>query len=239
MNNLTPKPDWKRWVTVVVFAIAMAWMESATVFYLRSMIGRIVPYQANPLPMIGRFGPVELVRELATLIMLFAVGVLAGKTWRARLGYSAVAFGFWDIFYYVFLRMICGWPRSLFDWDILFLIPLPWWGPVLAPMLIALLMILWGTFANQFEEPPGSALSKITVWAIASAGMILALDIFMADSMRMSSGGVDAIRNVLPTQFNWPLFCIALALMAAPVIRLLLPDRRLRESGLEKKAEAA
>jgi hypothetical protein len=104
------------------------------------------------------FALVELPREFATMVMLFAVGVLAGRTWRARIGYAAVAFGVWDIFYYVFLKMMCGWPHSLLDWDILFLLPLPWWGPVLAPVLISLLMILWGTFASQFEgkQNPGA-----------------------------------------------------------------------------------
>src|SRR6185503_14790450 len=56
-------------------------------------------------------------------------GGLAGATWPARLGYSIVAFGVWDIFYYVFLWVMTGWPTSPLDWDILFLIPLPWWGP--------------------------------------------------------------------------------------------------------------
>ena len=74
-------------------------------------------------------------REAATLVMLLAVGMLAGADVAPRLGYTAIAFGVWDIFYYVFLRVIGGWPRSLFDWDILFLLPLPWWGPVLAPVL--------------------------------------------------------------------------------------------------------
>jgi hypothetical protein len=75
--------DAGRWTTVVVFAIAMAWVESAVVFYLRSMIDRIDPHQPNPLPVVGSFGPVEMVRELATLVMLFAVGTLAGRNWRA------------------------------------------------------------------------------------------------------------------------------------------------------------
>jgi len=44
----------------------------------------------------------------------------------------------------VFLRKLCVGSHSLLDWDILFLLPLPWWGPVLAPVLIALLMIVWG-----------------------------------------------------------------------------------------------
>jgi hypothetical protein len=71
---------------------------------------------------------VEVVREAATLIMLLAVGTLAGRGWRNRLGYTGIAFGTWDILYYAFLKMICGWPRNLLDWDILFLMPLPWWG---------------------------------------------------------------------------------------------------------------
>jgi len=138
-----------RWATVVVFAIAMAWVEAASVFYIRALVDRIEPYQANPLPMNGALGTVELCREAATLVMIAALGLLAGRSWRRRAGYAAVAFGVWDIFYYVFLRLISGWPRTLLDWDILFLLPLPWWGPVLAPISIALVMIVWGTLATR------------------------------------------------------------------------------------------
>ena len=145
---------YRRWWTVVVFAVAMAWVEAATVYYLRTLTDRIVPYQANPLPIRGVMGQVELVREAATLVMLFTVGMLAGRTWHKRLGYTAIAFGVWDIFYYVFLRLICDWPKSVFDWDILFLLPLPWWGPVLAPVCIALLMIVWGTLCQPVHGSP-------------------------------------------------------------------------------------
>ena len=62
------------------------------------------PIRPNPLPIHGVLGQVELVREAATLVMLVTLGMLAGRTRRARLGYTAVAFGVWDIFYYVFLR---------------------------------------------------------------------------------------------------------------------------------------
>jgi hypothetical protein len=216
----------RRWFIVAFFAIAMAWVESAVVFYIRTMIDRIEPYQANPLPMIGGFASVELPRELATLVMLLTVGMLAGNTWRTRLGYSALAFGIWDIFYYVFLKVMCGWPNGLLDWDVLFLIPLPWWGPVLAPVLIALLMISWGTMATQFERPQGSRLSNAAVWGIASGGMFLALRVFMADSLRVSAQGLEAIRNVLPEQFNWPMFGLSLLLMMAPILRLLWPSMK-------------
>ena len=139
----------------------MAWVESAVVYYLRTMIHRVEPYQPMPLPVVGGFGPVEAIREAATMVMLLTVGMLAGRNWRARIGYCAIAFGVWDIFYYVFLKAMCGWPHSLADWDILFLLPLPWWGPVWAPMAIALLMIIWGTLASEFEvvgfHPPAAA----------------------------------------------------------------------------------
>jgi hypothetical protein len=200
----------------------MAWVESAVVYYLRSMIDRIVPYQPNPLPIIGGFGPVEMVRELATIVMLLTVGILAGNTWRRRLGYFALSFGIWDIAYYVFLWLMCGWPRSLFDWDILFLLPLPWWGPVVAPVSIALLMVFWGTFASQFERRDHSPLSNWKSWLMNFLGILLALYVFMADSIRVAPGGVDALRNLLPTRFNWPLFLTALVLISVPVIENLL-----------------
>src|SRR4051812_22501973 len=222
MNNRS------RWLVVVTYAAAMAWVESAVVYYLRTMIDRIVPYQPNPLPILGGLGMVEMVREAATLLMLFAVGCLAGRTWRARLGYFAVAFGAWDIFYYAFLKVICGWPRSLLDWDILFLLPLPWWGPVLAPVSIALLMILWGTLASGWNIAlPGFSAWK--GWALNFVGVLMALYLFMADAIGVAGQGVNSLRKLLPVWFNWPLFCVALCLMAAPIVQVMLHMRRTRK----------
>jgi hypothetical protein len=126
----------------------------------------------------------------------------------------------WDILYYVFLKLITGWPRSLADWDVLFLLPLPWWGPVWAPMSIALLMILWGTFVTQFDPAPVSSRSPWRGCALSGLGGALALYVFMADALRTAGGGETALRNMLPDWFNWPLFLVALALMAAPVVAL-------------------
>jgi hypothetical protein len=207
-----------RWATVAIFAIAMAWVEAACVFYIRSFVDRIEPYQANPLPIDGPLGNVELWREAATLVMLATVGLLAGRTWRRRVGYAALAFGVWDVCYYVFLRAMTGWPRTPLDWDVLFLLPLPWWGPVLAPVSIALLMIVWGTVATQSRDgmtEPGWA------WALASAGIVLALSIFMIDAWQALPHGRDAVLQVLPTRFNWQLFSMSLVLMASPAIHRL------------------
>ena len=205
-----------RWLVVVLFAAGMAWVESASVYYLRVLVGRVEPYQAIPLPISGVLGRVELVREVATLVMLATLGVLAGGTMRARLGYTAVAFGVWDILYYVFLRIICGWPRSVLDWDILFLLPLPWWGPVLAPCCIATLMILWGTYASQsVSRNTTGDLTRMAVGSSA-AGIALALYVFMADSLRALYARQN-VELVLPAEFNWWLFAIALMLMAVPL----------------------
>ncbi|HWI58150.1 MAG TPA: hypothetical protein VNZ22_13050 [Bacillota bacterium] len=210
-----------RWFLVVVYATAMAWVESAVVYYLRTMIDRIEPHQAHPLPFIGGLASAELVREAATLIMLLTVGILAGRSWRSRLGYATLAFGIWDIFYYLFLKVMCHWPHSLWDWDILFLLPLPWWGPVLAPVSIAVLMILWGTLATGWEDQPLTEVWNWKAWALNVTGLLLALYTFMADALRVAHQGTDALRNVLPAHFNWPLFCLALLLMAAPVYPLI------------------
>ncbi len=224
----------KCWLVVAVFAMAMAWVESSVVFYLRTMVDRIEPYQANPLPFFGGLGKAELIRELATMVMLLTIGWLAGKTWRNRIGYSAIAFGLWDIFYYVFLKLLCGWPNSVFDWDILFLLPLPWWGPVWAPVSIVLLMILWGTLASQLEGSPRPSDSRSRIpWALNFFGMAIALYVFMADSLRVAGTSPSALRTLLPTYFNGTLFILALLLMAAPIfpeLRNLVRQRSINDN---------
>jgi hypothetical protein len=212
MTGLTERA---RWAIVIAFAIAMAWVESASVFYIRALVDRIEPYQANPLPLNDPLGYVELWREAATLVMIATLGMLAGRTWRHRAGYAALAFGAWDIFYYVFLRVMTDWPRTLLDWDILFLLPLPWWGPVLAPVSIALIMIVWGTLATQSGDETTEAPQA---WVLGGAGIVLALAVFMTDAWRALPDGRDAVLQVLPATFNWPLFWLAVLLMASPVL---------------------
>jgi hypothetical protein len=223
-----PEQERGRWLTVVVFAIAMAWVEAACVYYLRVMTNRINPYQEDPLPLQGLLGQVELVREGATLVMLIMVGMLAARTRQKRLAYALIAFGTWDIFYYVFLRIISDWPASPFDWDVLFLLPLPWWGPVLAPVCIALLMIIWGTLATQRSESTPAAAATRTAWVSSALGIALALYVFMADAIRAIPQGIEVTRAVLPTSFNWSVFCAALTLMAAPVAQAVRHASRRR-----------
>jgi len=127
------------WITF--FAIAMAFVESAVVVYLRELY---YPEGFNfPLVLLpGRIALTEFLREIATLIMLLGIGFLAGRNFRQRFAWFIYSFAIWDIFYYVFLKLILDWPSSWLTWDILFLIPVIWTGPVLAPVLVSLTMII-------------------------------------------------------------------------------------------------
>lgn len=221
---------WHRWIAVVLFAAAMAWMESATVVYLRTLVGRLEPYQANPLPISPHLSWVEIVREAATILMLAAAGWLAGKSARSRFAYFLLAFGVWDILYYVFLAVIGPWPRSILDWDILFLIPLPWWGPLLAPASIAFLMVLGATAIVLGEERGYAVWPHRRSWGINLAGGGIALGVFMTDAALALGRGDTNLGAVLPTWFNWPVFLIALVMMAVPVVETALKLRSYTDS---------
>jgi hypothetical protein len=101
----------------------------------------------------------------------------------------------------------------------LFLLPLPWWGPVLAPVSIALVMILWGTLVTQSRD---NAADSRWAWTLGWIGIAMALAIFMVDAWRALPHGREAVLQVLPTAFNWPLFLIALLLMTLPALQYVV-----------------
>lgn len=214
-----------RWLAVVLFATAMGYAESAVVSYLRTMLNRLDPYQPQPLPEMNGLGGAEVVREASTIVMLASVAWLAGRNSRARFGYFLIAFGVWDIAYYVFLRPLTGWPRSVLDWDLLFLIPLPWWGPVLAPVCIALLMAAYGTWLSQCEEPVCRLAGGWWSIGAGAGGVLLALHTFMADAIGVAGQGVQALRDLLPDRFRWVQFVVALGLMTVPLAWALWTNR--------------
>jgi hypothetical protein len=202
---------------VAIFAVAMAWVEAAVVLYLRVLVDRLQPYQVDPLPHFGGLGGAEIIREAATLGMLLSVGWLAGTSLRTRLAYGAFAFGVWDIFYYIFLVPLSGWPASLWDWDILFLIPFPWWGPVIAPIFISLIMIAGGMLTILTERHRAPVHPWGWMWLAAVVGIGLNLYAFMADSISGYLRGLENAWEILPKNFNWPIFLTGALLMLAPV----------------------
>lgn len=137
-----------------VFAAAFAFVESAAVVYLREIAG-LLPDKLSGLnipeqtALVSAMPPlilkVEIFREVATLVMIASIAWIA-RNWLKRLALFFWIFAIWDIFYYVWLYALIGWPASLLSPDILFLIPLPWvsqvWYPILISLLLALAVIL-------------------------------------------------------------------------------------------------
>jgi len=139
---------WSRLVWLGVYAAAMGLLEAICVIYLR----RLFPVETNyPIPPLEKMN-VEIPREACTIVMLTAVAWLAGINLRSRLACFFFAFGIWDILYYVGLWWWSGWPETLLTWDCLFLIPKPWYGPVLAPVLISLYFVVGCCWLHRGES---------------------------------------------------------------------------------------
>ncbi len=125
---------------------------------------------------------VELGREAATIFMLLSVAALIGKRFWEKFAYFVICFGFWDIFYYLWLKLALGWPSSLLDWDILFLIPLPWIGPVIAPVSIAIMMILAGLLIIALYKRGYDFRPSFLTWVLTIIGTLTILYSFMRDT---------------------------------------------------------
>lgn len=211
-------------IGVFIFAIAMAYLEAAIVVYLRRLLGigdlilQVPPFDAQ-------IAAIELGRELATLIMLLAIGWIAGQNIQSRLSYTFIAFGVWDIFYYLWLNVFIGWPKSFLDPDLLFLIPLPWWGPVLAPVLISILMITGGVAVLRKNEKGAPIQFSKSFWIPIILGVLLMLYSFMADAIRLLPASSRALNDLRPSQFNWPVYWIGFGLALASVLQLFFVQK--------------
>jgi hypothetical protein len=206
------------WLTI--FSIAMAFVESAVVVYLRAIFysdGFAFPLKAMADYKIF----VEVLREIATIFMLLSVACLAGRKGWERFAYFMMCFAIWDIFYYVWLKVLLDWPSSLLEWDVLFLIPLPWIGPVIAPVSIALLMIVFGLFiVADFQKGRDFRPSLLSI-ILALAGTIIVLYTFMYD---MGA----TLHQQMPKPYRYDLLIVGNALyVAAFLISYLKADRKL------------
>jgi hypothetical protein len=198
-----------RATTVMVFAAAMAYVESACVVYLERALS-ITPDQLFPLrgpQVVGDLAAIEVGREGATIAMLAAVGILVGRRAVGRLAWTAVAFGVWDIAYYGWLWLFLGWPHSPLTWDVLFLIPLPWIGPVWAPLAVSVALVVFGLMAVRAEDrdrPPAVGRREAALGLVGGSLVILS---FTLDAPRILGGGQ-------PGWFPWPVFVAGMAVAA-------------------------
>jgi hypothetical protein len=216
-----------------LFGISFGYVEAAVVVYLRAIYDPIRaqlhpgrdPHDLFPLitpQQLAAAGPdnprrliIEIGREAATMLMLGSVALAVARNAREWVAAFLVAFGVWDIAFYAFLKLMIHWPDSLTTWDILFLIPLPWVGPVWAPVLVALSMIVCGLISLR----SGGLRCAPTHWTGILAGGAVIVLAFIWDFRNTTAGG-------LPNPFNWPLFIFGEAIgMSAFVIAAASPNR--------------
>jgi hypothetical protein len=207
------------YVSVVVLALAFGWIEASVVVYLRELYAQEIGLEtARDLQ---RLEPilvslpqhlltVEVVREACTLLLLGAVGWLAGRRFRDKAGAFFLAFGLWDLMYYAVLRLILGWPESLRTWDVLFLIPLPWVAPVWAPVTIAVLFVVAGSYVFWTWERERHLRWTDVVAPTVSAAIIIAS--FLAERGA-------AIDRRAPVEFPTWLYWAGVSLSVAWFIR--------------------
>lgn len=191
---------YQRYFWVSIFAIAIALWESAVVVYLRELYypsNLIFPLKIIPVPM----AIVEFLREIATILAIWAISYIKGKDFVSRFAYFIYIFGIWDIFYYVFLKLFISWPISILEFDLLFLIPLPWSGPVLAPVLISITFIIAGIFAINYINKGYQIKVSKNSWLIAILGIIILFYSFIINAGEILYGGI-------PRSYSWGLFAL-------------------------------
>lgn len=210
------------WITI--FAITMGIFEGSVVVYLRALYypnGFEFPLQV----MDNHIMLTELIREFASLFMLLSVGVLAGKTLSQRFGWFIYSFAVWDIMYYVFLYLILGWPESLLTWDILFLLPVTWTGPVVTPILVSFLMIILGLLLNQIDIK-----LRKKDWFILICGSLVVFIAFIWDYCRFiitnlnqdlkessSDKVVELSMQYVPESFPWLIFIVGFIIISSGI----------------------
>ena len=230
------------WVTL--FAVAMGFLEAIVVVYLRKLF---YPDGFN-FPLKGFIEPailnIEWIREFATVVMLLAIGFIAGRKAYEKMAYFIYAFAIWDIFYYVFLKLALDWPASLITWDVLFLIPWPWAGQVIAPVICSLIMIVMAIFVINFEDAGKKVRVSAGEWAFFIVGMILTLYTWLYDYGKLIIGGGFAkdfftlannpefyfqITNYVPVYYNWPVFILGVIIAAIGVVLFYIRMRKRRK----------
>ncbi|MFH1476764.1 MAG: hypothetical protein ABIH24_04630 [Verrucomicrobiota bacterium] len=183
---------------LAVFGISMGYFEAAVVADLRAIFcpaDNLFPLSIK----LNRLGLIEIGREFFSIVMLVAVACLAVRGIKAKVACFVILFGIWDIFYYIFLKIIIDWPASLMTWDLLFLMPVPWVAPVIAPVLVSLVFIGGGFLVLRLI-----ALGiewRCNRWC--AVGFLLAAGIlvwsFCVDWRHIAGGG-------LPRSFPWGIF---------------------------------
>ena len=222
---------------MLVLAVAMGYIEAALVVYLRELttpirrqhfpeaVGEPVPLLTlEQLDSSGEVLPriltVEVIREPAPLVLLAAVAWGFRRRGGDWVGFFLVGFAVWDIFYYVFLKALLGWPASLGTWDVLYLIPTAWVAPVWAPLTVSAGMLVIGMSIVLRRHRPRGAGRSVGAWLAVLCGIGMVLASFLSRTAEAFAA--------VPAQFDWWLFWPGWLLGLAGSARLLWPGASAR-----------
>jgi hypothetical protein len=191
-----------------VYALAMAHVEAAIVVYLREIYHGADPLALFPLvPLSGRDLSIEIVREVATIVMIASVALIQPHRGARAFGAFLYVFGIWDIAYYAWLKLPLGWPTQWLEWDVLFLIPWPWFAPWLAPVLVSLLFVAAG--ARLLSVPV--RFTRLALSAVC-AGAVLVVAAFLMPAL---SSVANRSEGPGAGDFPWAVFVAGYLVMAA------------------------
>jgi hypothetical protein len=203
-------------VWLSLYAIAMAQVEASLVIHLRTIYSA-EPLEIFPLSLFTtRDLIMELVRELATLVMILSVALLSARGFTRVFAAFVFVFGLWDLFYYLWLKIMMGWPLSWMEWDVLFLLPWIWLGPWLTPALIALLFVVWGGWVLYSPREIRFARNNAVLFVL---GVLLALAAFLQPAAFVLWEGKAALQGFQPEGFWWFLFLLGYLLMVVGLWR--------------------
>ncbi|MGC9353952.1 MAG: hypothetical protein ACP5D9_08950 [Mariniphaga sp.] len=234
MNHQKSKPK-TLYSILFIFAVSMGFLEAIVVVYLRELFysgGFAFPLKPMPNWLFGT----EIVRELCTLLMLGTVAWTTGKTFTRRLAAFLFLFGVWDIFYYLALWLFLDWPQSLLTWDILFLIPIAWTGPVLAPVLCSILMIFIAFLIAWKQSKLNSFRLETKELILFFAGAFIVFIAFVFDfSVLIIKGNylkhffalaenpefLNDMYSFVPDRFQWEIFTLGLSIIISGIIPII------------------
>jgi len=224
----------RRFLVIVIFGIAFAYIESTVVVYLRA----IFYPEGFTFPLSGfaegalwkRLLLAEIGREAATLVLILTSSWLFGRNKHQRLAFFFTIFAVWDIFYYVWLKVLLDWPLTINDWDILFLMPAVWASPVMAPVLISLTMLIFAA-AILYRDCYGKAIKVSAMeWLAFTVAVVLVVLSFCLAGRHIEQ--ID-----YKVYFSWPLFAIGHLLAVLVFLKCFLKPSKTGDKSTEIKGK--
>lgn len=216
-----PATTFKRFCVVIIFGIAFAYIEAAVVVYLRTIFhpdGFAFPLHDFPIGQHYNFLLTEIGRETATLVLILSSAWLIGRNLQQRFAYFLAIFAIWDIFYYVWLKVLLDWPASIMDWDILFLIPFAWAGPVVAPVLVSIILLVFAVIL-LYRDCCGRPIRAgwIEWLGFVAAGVIVVVAFCIP--------GPHIAEPDFQLHFYWPIFALGNIIAIALFVKCLLKSK--------------